>query len=158
MLQNLKKKGLARSFEQKNLKRPTLILSLGGYIIFGTGLPSILWFVVVLNTISLSMWSKYSNSIREKKPWTIRKNFGCVKKYLIKFLSNFSSIREKIQTPWTIQFYVVKNTSMKIFLWSKKHKFLDLAMFSKNGYYLDSSRRLVFFTDTILGHRKMKNG
>ena len=56
----------------------------------------------------------------------------CVKKYLIKFLSNFSSIREKIQTPWTIRFYVAKNTSMKIFLWSKKHKFLDLAMFSKN--------------------------
>ena len=69
----------------------------------------------------------------------------CVKKYLIKFLSNFSSIREKIQTPWTIRFYVVKNTSMKIFLWSKKHKFLDLAMFSRS--ILGHSQN---FTDTIL--------
>ena len=76
-----KKKGLAHSFDLKNFKRPTLILSLGGYIIFGTGLSSILWFVVVLNTISLSMWSKYPNSIHEKKPpWTIRKNFGYVSK------------------------------------------------------------------------------
>ena len=60
---------------------------------------------------------------------------------------------------------------MKIFLWSKKHKFLDL--FSKNiekcqdkvkilwilfGQFRDS----VFFSgyslDTILGHRKMKSG
>ena len=49
----------------------------------------------------------------------------CVKKYFIKFLSNFSSI-------WTIRFYEVKNTRMKIFFWSKKHKFLDFAMFSKN--------------------------
>ena len=58
---------------------------------------------------SLSKWSKYPNSIREKNqtPWTIRKILA-------------------------IRFYVVKNTSMKIFLWSKKHKFLDLAMFSKN--------------------------
>ena len=46
------------------------------------------------------MWSKYPNSIREKNqtPRTIRKILA-VKKYLIKFLSNFSSIREKIQTP-----------------------------------------------------------
>ena len=48
-------------------------------------------------------------------------------KCLIKFLSNFSSICEKVQTPWTIRFFVVKNASMKTFLWSKKHKCLDLA-------------------------------
>jgi hypothetical protein len=43
-------------------------------------------------------------------------------------LSNFSSSHEKIQTPWTIRFYIVKTQVWKKKLWSKKHKFLDLAM------------------------------
>ena len=76
---------------------------------------------------ALSKCSNYPNSIREILAMSSKKYFQ-----LINFLSNFSTIHEKIQTPWTIQFYVVKNTSMKIFLWSKKHKFLNLAMFSKN--------------------------
>ena len=92
----------------------------------------------VRQTYSLSKCSNYPNSIREilaMSQNSIREILAMSsKKYfqLINFLSNFSSIHEKIQTPWTIQFYVVKNTSMKIFLWSKKHKFLNLAMFSKN--------------------------
>ena len=72
-------------------------------------------------------------SVKETKHLELsEKIWLCVKKYLIKFLPNFSSIREKIQTPWTIRFYVVKNTSMNIILWGKKHKFWDLAMFPKN--------------------------
>ena len=55
---------------------------------------------------------------------------------------------------------------MKIFLLSKKHKFLNLAMFSKNiekfwdtiwivlGLYFFHG----FYLDSILGHRKMKSG
>ena len=93
---------------------------------------------VIHSTYSLSKCSNYPNSIHEilaMSQNSIREILAMSsKKYfqLINFLSNFSSIHEKIQTPWTIQFYVVKNTSMKIFLWSKKHKFLNLAMFSKN--------------------------
>ena len=92
--------------------------------------------------------------------WTIQtvsiKFWLCVKKYLIKFLSNFLSIREKIQTPSTIRFNVLKNTSMKIFLWRKKHKFLHLAIISKKN--LRHSQNFtgtfwevqgVFFTDTV---------
>ena len=128
--------------------------------------------------MALSKFSNYPNSIREilaMSQNSIREILAMSsKKYfqLINFLSNFSSIHEKIQTPWTIQFYVVKNTSMKIFLWSKKHKFLNLAMFSKNiekfwtcqnfsdtiwivlGLYFFHG----FYLDSILGHRKMKSG
>ena len=83
---------------------------------------------------ALSKCSNYPNSIREIlamsqniiHEMSSKNNFK-----FINFLSNVSSIHEKIQTPWTIQYYVVKNTSMKTFLWSKKHKFLNLAMFSK---------------------------
>ena len=51
-----------------------------------------------LKIISLSMWSKYPNSIRtesvKKKHLELsEKIWLCVKKYLIKLLSNFSSIR-----------------------------------------------------------------
>ena len=67
------------------------------------------------------------------------------------FCQSFQVAVKKIQTPWTIQFYVEKNTSIENILWSKKHKFLDLAMFSKkiHGYYLDSSGTQFFFADTI---------
>ena len=81
------------------------------------------------------------------------------------FLSNFSHLqliqnsapsvaRQRqcdIQMPkklegWvTKESKVVKNTCMEIFLWSKKHKFLDLAMFSRS--ILGHSQN---FTDTIL--------
>ena len=94
--------------------------------------------VLKVVTKVLSKCSNYPNSIREilaMSQNSIREILAMSsKKYfqLINFLSNFSSIHEKIQTPWTIQFYVVKNTSMKIFLWSKKHKFLNLVMFPKN--------------------------
>ena len=130
---------------------------------------------------SLSKWSNYPNSIHEILAMShnsileILAMSSKIYLQLIIFLSNFSSIHEKIQTPWTIQFYVVKNTSMKIFLWSKKHKFLDLAMFSKKhrkfwGHSQNFTDTIwlvqgvcFFFTDTvwilhILWHRKTKNG
>ena len=40
----------------------------------------------------------------------------CVKKYLIIFLSNFSRIRAKTQTPWTIRFYVCSKKYENIFM------------------------------------------
>jgi len=62
--------------------------------------------------MALSKFSNYPNSIREilaMSQNSIREILALSsKKYfqLINFLSNFSSIHEKIQTPWTIQFYV----------------------------------------------------
>ena len=67
----------------------------------------------------------------------------CVKKYLIKFLSNFSSICEKIQTPWTIQFYVVKIQVWKYFYEVKNTSFGIWLCFQKT---LGHSQN---FTDTI---------
>ena len=96
----LQKKGLVRSFDQKNLKRPTLILSLGGYIIFGTGLPSILWFVVVLNTISLSMWSKYPNSIRVKNHLELSEKILAVSKIFWLNTFNYPVLCSKKTSFW----------------------------------------------------------
>ena len=122
---------------------------------------------------ALSKCSNYPNSIREILAMSQNSIHEILamssKKYfqLINFLSNISSIHEKIQTPWTIQFYVVKNTSMKTFLWSKKHKFLNLAMFSKKHSQNFSDTIWIvlglyffhgFYLDSIMGHKKMKSG
>ena len=55
------------------------------------------------------MWSQYPNSEKTK-------HLELSVKFWLKFLSNVSSIREQIQTPLTILFYALKNTSMKISL------------------------------------------
>ena len=70
------------------------------------------------------MWSQYPNSEKTK-------HLELSVKFWLKFLSNVSSIREKIQTPLNILFYVLKNTSMKISLWSKNTSFWILLCFPK---------------------------
>ena len=79
--------------------------------------------------LSLSMWSKYPNSIREKNqtPSTIRKILAMCQKIFNFFFFKFFKYPWK--NPNNLNYPVL---CMKIFLWSKKHKLLDLAMFSKN--------------------------
>ena len=74
--------------------------------------------------ISLSKWSNYPYNICEilaisqNNQWYFCQSFQVL-------------ICEKIKPPLTILSHVVKTINMKIFLWSKKHKFMDLTMFSK---------------------------
>ena len=91
--------------------------------------------MVTLVTYSLSKWSNYPNSIREILAISQNSILEILamssKNYLqlIDFCQIFQVSMKKSKHPIL---HSIKNTSLKKKLRSKKHKFLDLAMFSEN--------------------------
>jgi hypothetical protein len=74
---------------------------------------------IQLNTPSLSMWSKYPNSIREKNqtPWTIQKILAMCQKIFNQTVVKF------FKYPWKNT-----NTLNYLVLCSKKHKYENILM------------------------------